>query len=315
METSCANCGKVINRKPREIRERNYCSRTCYYASGAPRPGRMTGTVRACETCGAEFYAQRAHADQRYCSTACKGAGSRKTFTCETCGTETYGYANRSKRWCSRACASTARKTGETLACEQCGGGFYVAKGRAGLAETRFCSMACLNTWQGRNKTEHVCKICGGMFRWSPSRSAGGQYNITYCSPKCRDADPERREMLLAMNVLQASRRMTNCERIGYGLLDSLGVRHDPQAMFDGKFCVDALLPDHRLVVQFDGDYWHDRSGVSTEPRIIQHVERDRRQDAYIRACGWEVVRLWESDLKHDLKGCAEKVAQHLHQP
>jgi DNA mismatch endonuclease, patch repair protein len=315
MEVSCANCGKVITRKPSALRERNYCSRACHYASGSPRPGRQYGTTRKCEVCRADFYAPRARPDARFCSRTCKGVASRASFACEVCGTESYGFRNRNKRWCSRACASAARKDGETLICARCGNGFYAPKGRADLAETRFCSAACHNAWQGRNKTEHVCKICGASFRWPPSRAGGGKYNITYCSLACRDADPERATMLLAMNAIQGTRRMTKPERIGYALLDSLGVQYKPQAMFDGKFCVDALLPELYAVVRFDGDYWHDRKGTSTEPRILQHVSRDRSQDAYIRACGWTVIRLWESDLKKNLRACEDKIRQHLRLP
>ena len=315
METSCATCGKTINRKPREIRERNYCSRECHYRSGTPRPSRKLGAVRQCAACGAHFYAPRSRPDARFCSQTCKGLASRVTFTCEVCSTESYGYRNRNKRWCSRACAAVARKNGETLTCEQCGNGFYVPKGRADLAETRFCSMACLNTWQGRNKTEHTCLVCGRAFRWSPSRSAGGQYNITYCSLACRDADPERRALLMELQGRIQRGRTTSIERIGYRLLDEMGVAYQAQVPFMGTFIPDATLPAERLVVQFDGDYWHDRKGTNPEPRILRRVALDRAQDAYIAACGWRVVRLWGTDLERDPEGCIEKISQHLRSP
>ena len=60
------------------------------------------------------------------------------------------------------------------------------------------------------------------------------------------------------------------------------------------------MIPSARLVVQFDGDHWHDRNGTSNEARIRRRVALDRSQDRYVRACGWEVVRLWESDLRAD---------------
>lgn len=315
METSCANCGKVINRKPGEIRERNYCSRACHYASGAPRPARKKGTVKQCEQCGSEFYVPHARLEARFCSMTCKGIASRAVFTCEVCGTEAHGFRNRNKRWCSRECAASARKTGATLTCGQCGDAFYAPKGRALLPVTRFCSMDCLNAWQGRNKTEHVCLICGKAFRWSPSRSAGGKYNITYCSLACRDADPQRRALLMELQGRIQRGRTTSIERIGYRLLDELGVTYLAQVPFMGTFVPDATLPLDLLVVQFDGDYWHDRKGTSTEARIRRRVATDRAQDAYIAACGWRVVRLWGTDLERDPEGCIEKIRQHLSPP
>jgi very-short-patch-repair endonuclease len=240
-----------------------------------------------------------------------------RTIRCAGCPAVVTGHFPPGQRYCSAACYWAAdrpkRRTGQTLNCGQCGHPFYVPRGRAGTA--RFCSAACQIAWQGRNKTEHICKVCGAAFHWSPSRSGGGKYNITYCSLSCRDADPERTAMLREMNAVQQTRRTTNAERIGYGLLSALGIAHEPQAMFAGKFCVDALLPSYRAVVQFDGDYWHDRKGTSAEPRIRHRVALDGSQDAYMRACGWTVLRLWESDLKGEPAMCAEKIRQHLRLP
>lgn len=205
--------------------------------------------------------------------------------------------------------------TGEHRTCAHCGGGFYVPASRVTKGEGEFCSLACHNTNQGRGKTEHVCKMCGETFRWSPSRVASGNYNPTYCSLPCRDADPARRERLVEMNAMQQSGRTTRAEVNGYALLDALGVDYLRQETFAGKFIPDATIPSARLVVQFDGDYWHDRKGTSTETRIRRRVRLDQSQDAYIRACGWDVLRLWETDLRDDPEGCADLLRQRLHLP
>ena len=250
-----------------------------------------------------------------------KGAAGNKirTIMCEGCGVIVTRRMRPGARYCGLPCYRSAprpqRKTGEDRTCGTCGASFYVAANRVAKGEGQFCSTACHDMHQGRAKTEHTCKTCGGVFRWSPSRSASGNYTITYCSPPCRDADPDRRAQLLAMNETLQARRTTRAEVAGYALLDALGVDYQRQATFNGKFTPDALIPDARLIVQFDGDYWHDRKGTSTEPRILRRVALDRSQDAYARACGWQVVRLWESDLRNDPDGCAEQVRQHLRPP
>lgn len=200
-----------------------------------------------------------------------------------------------------------------TRECERCGVSFYAPRSRAD--EARFCGTACANEWQGRNRSEHICTVCGETFRWSPSRSAGGQYNIKYCSLACRDQDPEYRAAVIAAHTRLLRGRVTRAEAAGYALLDSIGVAYERQAVFKGKFTPDATVPDARLVIQFDGDYWHDRKGTSTEARIRRRVALDRSQDAYIRACGWRVLRLWESDLLKDPEGCTAKITQHLRPP
>lgn len=242
-----------------------------------------------------------------------------RTFTCDGCGVEVVKRCPPGSRYCSQTCYRSSphpeRRTGEDRACERCGAAFYVTANRIAKGEGRYCSLGCHNAAQGEGKTEHTCKTCGGAFRWSLSRSTSGAYRITYCSLACRDADPERRAMLLEMNTRQQLGRTTNAERLGYALLDGLGVEYLRQPTFGGKFTPDAAIPAARLVVQFDGDYWHDRKGTSSEARIRRRVALDGSQDRYVRACGWEVVRLWESDLQADPEGCAARVSQLAHRP
>lgn len=241
-----------------------------------------------------------------------------RTITCIACGETVTKRMPPGRKYCSIDCYRRSprpqRKNGKIINCEQCGESFYVSKCRI-ESGARFCSDDCHNEYQGRNKTSHTCQICGKDFRWSPSRTESGNYNITYCSLDCRDSDPERRKMLLKMNAAQQLGNTTKLERAGYEMLDRAGVKYEPQRVFAGKFTPDAVIPSARLVVQFDGDYWHDKSGKSTEPRILKRVNADRSQDAYIRACGWEVIRFWESDLKQDPAKCEERLSQFLHRP
>ena len=119
--------------------------------------------------------------------------------------------------------------------------------------------------------------------------------------------------MLLAMNIAQQSRKPTRLEVAGYAILDSTQLAYERQKPFAGKFTPDATVEDARLVVQFDGDYWHDKRGISTEARILRRVALDRSQDAYIRACGWEVVRVWESEVRADPQACTERIIRIAH--
>jgi len=133
-----------------------------------------------------------------------------------------------------------------------------------------------------------------------------------YCSVACRVAAPENKARLLAASAKQQFLTVTRAEAAGYALLDSLGIEYEPQKVFNGKFTPDATIESVRLVVQFDGDYWHDRKGTSTEARILRRVALDRSQDAYLHACGWRVLRLWESELHGDPDGCAAKITAAL---
>jgi very-short-patch-repair endonuclease len=104
------------------------------------------------------------------------------------------------------------------------------------------------------------------------------------------------------MNNMQQTMKLTACERLGYAMLDSLSLRHIRQHMVCGKFCVDAYLPDHNVVVQFDGDYWHGNPAKYSDldARQQKRVQYDRSQDAFMLANGIRVFRFWHSELHND---------------
>lgn len=314
MDTTCKACGKPIKRKPREIKpDGNYCSKECWYSSGASRPNRKTGTYKTCEVCGNEFYAQISHSEQKYCGRECKGIASRLSIKpCAVCQKDFKPPFGRPEQpCCSRECGRiyrtanvTAQRTGYAVPCKVCGKDVYVTesitKGRANF----YCSSEHRKEWVKQNKTIHICKICGKEFKHSPSRTKSGKYNVTYCSLACRDADPERREMLLAMTAKQQRMTPNKIERIGYQLLDDLEVEYLPQHLIGGKFCVDAFIPSLNIVVQFDGDYWHYNPALFPTPdtRQQKRMRLDKSQDAYMQVCGYSVVRIWASDLEKHLE-------------
>ena len=91
----------------------------------------------------------------------------------------------------------------------------------------------------------------------------------------------------------------------------------------------DITLPRYRVVIFVDGDFWHGRSiiddGVDafrktlrTERRewwvtkIGATITRDRKVTLGLIAAGWQVIRMWESDVLRDPMGVAHSVAASL---
>ena len=82
------------------------------------------------------------------------------------------------------------------------------------------------------------------------------------------------------------------------------------------------------VAVFCDGDYWHghnwavrglssleeELSGYSEywKEKILRNIERDEENNKALRALGWTVVRIWESDIKKDLDGCVKEVQEAL---
>jgi len=225
-----------------------------------------------------------------------------RTIECVACGMTITGHMREKQKYCSLECYRSSprpqRKTGEERACEVCGEMTYVHSFRIKKISAFFCSPEHANEWQGRNKDTYNCKICGCEFKWSASRKT--QTTPTYCTPVCRDADPSRRDKLIQMNVDQATAKPNKLEIAGYSILDSIGLPYLRQELLFDKFCVDAVYPDRKLVVQFDGDYWHGHPVKFPTPddRQTRRMWMDRAQDAYFSKVGYDVIRIWESDVK-----------------
>lgn len=112
----CEGCGKAIERYERDVARnltgRFFCSRECQHRIGV-KPRR--GSERACEVCGASFYAMPREA-RRFCSRTCAiawQARNAQTFDCEVCGTHVRLSPSQHRfrlggRFCSRKCMGDA---------------------------------------------------------------------------------------------------------------------------------------------------------------------------------------------------------------
>jgi len=83
---------------------------------------------------------------------------------------------------------------------------------------------------------------------------------------------------------------MTTPELAMMDILDDVGVEYNEQASI-GAYRVDFLLPNHNIVLEVDGDYWHNLPGAK---------ERDELRDVTIMEKGYDVIRFWESEIVDD---------------
>lgn len=86
----------------------------------------------------------------------------------------------------------------------------------------------------------------------------------------------------------------------------------------------DIVFIGAKLVVFCDGDFWHGhnwairgygsleeelkRYSDSWARKLINNIERDKRNNQKLADLGWTVIRLWESDIKKDIKKCGDIV-------
>lgn len=110
--------------------------------------------------------------------------------------------------------------------------------------------------------------------------------------------------------------------------LHALGFRYRKYGQVFGK--PDLVFRIERVAVFVDGDYWHGRLLVERGRRALQvafsrlnpaareywltkftrRVARDIEVTTALRAQGWRVIRLWESDVKRDIAGSAARIGR-----
>lgn len=106
----------------------------------------------------------------------------------------------------------------------------------------------------------------------------------------------ERRALSALAQAAIDRKRPSGLERRLHGILDGLGVAYDIGVVMKPHFVVDVRIGS--LIIEADGDYWHGHPRLAplTERQLAQQ-KRDRARDAYLTACGYKVVRIWESDM------------------
>lgn len=72
-----------------------------------------------------------------------------------------------------------------------------------------------------------------------------------------------------------------------------------------GPYVLDFVIPNRRIVIECDGDYWHSLPEVK---------ERDTRKDRYLHHHKWTVLRFTEYQINHDLANCLAVIRELLYQ-
>jgi len=73
-------------------------------------------------------------------------------------------------------------------------------------------------------------------------------------------------------------------------VLDSLNITYQTGKRISPYF-PDIFIPCANLVIECDGDYWHSRPEAK---------EKDTKRDTFMRDKGYEVVRIWERDIREN---------------
>ena len=89
----------------------------------------------------------------------------------------------------------------------------------------------------------------------------------------------------------------------------------------------DIVFPGTRVIVFVDGDFWHGKNWKTRKAKLAQghnanywirkierNVARDQERTCELRAAGWMVLRVWESDIRANVGGVVRRVESLLGQ-
>lgn len=172
------------------------------------------------------------------------------------------------------------------------------------------CSFACSRLKARKHQRDDIttCQQCG-----APLTARQISNMAKYCSRACvgrKNADwhtePDNKAFMRAHGArvtAQGQRGPTSIERAMMAALDAAGIAYTYQftiASKDGVIGVaDFCIEPARLIIECDGAYWHS----------LPHVQqRDRVKEAYLRACGYAVVRCSDHDITTDMSGCIARI-------
>ncbi len=182
MDVECDRCGKVFNRRPSVINEKqNFCSRKCFQKG--------TGVTYTCDYCGNQNTKSECRFNENqknYCNRECmiKDRENNVTKKCEQCGDEFTFPESKSEKFCSRECYSQYRS--EVIVGEN---------HPQWLEETRYYYG---KNWEklrekARKRDDYKCVVCG---KTKEETNDGKQPHIHHIQPIRTFENPEQANKL-----------------------------------------------------------------------------------------------------------------------
>lgn len=91
--------------------------------------------------------------------------------------------------------------------------------------------------------------------------------------------------------------------------------------------CPDIVLAKYKTVIFVNGCFWHKHdcprfvwpssNQEYWEPKIVRNVERDKQNSALLEEAGWNIIVVWECELKkmvreRTLEGLSEQIRNNI---
>lgn len=160
----------------------------------------------------------------------------------------------------------------------------------------------------GKSKTTPAknCRECANVK--ISSRMKGNKHGLGHKHTE------ETKKLFSIQKVLHPSHifKDTKIERIIEAVLIENNISHQKQIPLCGATISDFYLPQYKIAIFCDGCYWH---GCTSHRSINNNiVEKNRKQNKVLEENDIFVIRLWEHDIRDNLKGCTDRIINIINQ-
>lgn len=89
----------------------------------------------------------------------------------------------------------------------------------------------------------------------------------------------------------------------------------------------DIVITKHKVAIFCDSEFFHGKNweiqrkrieaGANSDywiNKIERNMERDKRNDEYLKKHGWIVLHFWSKEIEHDVEGCYFKILAAIHE-
>lgn len=269
--------------------------------------------TKICVLCKSSFDVQDCPSISKkvFCSVTCRNRANaskqiRSNTPCKQCGKQFRPSKAYSETFCSRSCydehisifgtRSKERKALIDYVCEQFPSADLVElSSKLGISLSAIYNIAHK---RGLKRSDSALQaqyeiISGHMTDNNPMKRPDVAAKVS----EYWKANPEKAEAIRVKATQSNQRdRPSKLELRCAEYLTIMGLDYEHQAIIKDKFVVDFRIGN--TILQCDGDYWHGHKRFEplTE-RQLKQQKRDAAQDKYLQACGYTVIRVWESDM------------------
>jgi len=186
-------------------------------------------------------------------------------------------------------------KTNLTKKCEICGKEFRIKQSRYNIA--KYCSWECLSESKRRvtgkthplyTRIEIKCDWCGKLYKEIPAKME--MYKHHFCSRRCQGC----------YTTSHQNRTSSIEKKLANYLIEN---KISFICQFKYKLGVADFFIKPNLIIEVDGDYWHNLPNVK---------ERDKRQTLYLEEEGYTVLHLWEHEINKKPKKCIKRILEYV---